>query len=81
MDDVGISVSRSCVPFDIEPAWVTSGLRIGTPAITTRGMKEEEMRTIVQLMDDAMMNREDKQKVTQIQKAVQELCVQFSIYS
>lgn len=54
LEKVGINVTRSCIPFDTQKPWVTSGIRVGSPAVTTRGMKEEDMKNIVHLIDDAL---------------------------
>jgi glycine hydroxymethyltransferase len=80
LDAVGISVSRSCVPFDTQAPWITSGIRIGTPAITTRGMKEVEMQHIVQFIDEAIMQRDNTQRVAMIKDAIAKLCKKFHIY-
>ncbi|MGE0206759.1 MAG: serine hydroxymethyltransferase [Candidatus Babeliales bacterium] len=79
LNAVGISISRSCVPFDTQPPWITSGIRIGTPAVTTRGMKEAQMEQIAQLIDDAIMHRDNQQKVAAIKKAVSDLCKAFTL--
>lgn len=74
---VGISLSRSCIPFDPEPAWTTSGIRIGTPAVTTRGMKEREMQLIAQLIHDAFTHRNNEAHLKNIAHEVKKLCAQF----
>jgi glycine hydroxymethyltransferase len=61
------------VPYDTESPFVTSGIRIGTPAITTRGVKEEEIKHIVSLIDRALMNRTDANAIAQVRKEVNEL--------
>lgn len=74
----GIIISRSCVPFDTEKPWITSGIRIGTPAITTRGMKEKEALQIVAWIDDALKNHDNDAKLLAIKKEVAQLCEQFA---
>ena len=64
----------------IEPVWITSGLRIGTPAITTRGMKDAQAEQIVYLIDEALTHRDDEQKIKTIKEEVKKLCAQFPIY-
>jgi glycine hydroxymethyltransferase len=56
LEKAGITVSRSCIPFDTQKPWITSGIRIGTPAITTRGIKEEQARKIVHLIDEVIQH-------------------------
>lgn len=76
---IGITISRSCVPFDTEKPWITSGIRIGTPAITTRGMKEQEALQIVEWIDQALQNHDNDTKLAAIKVEVAKLCKQFPI--
>ena len=76
----GITVNKNMVPFDKKSPFVTSGIRVGTPAATTRGMKEEEMKKIAEMIDRAIMNSEDDQKLDDIKKEVNALCAQFPLY-
>jgi glycine hydroxymethyltransferase len=80
LEKAGIIVTKSCVPFDPEKPWITSGIRIGTPAITTRGMKEKEVHLIVEYMDEALKNHDDAIKLAQIKQEVLKLCGKFRIY-
>ncbi len=76
----GITVNKNMVPFDDKPALVTSGIRIGTPAVTTRGMKEPEMEIIGALIDEVIRNV-GKEKVYQdVNCKVKELCSKFPLY-
>lgn len=68
-----ITVNKNMVPYDTESPFVTSGIRIGTPAITTRGVKEDEIKLIVSLIDRALMNRDDANAIAQVRKEVNEL--------
>lgn len=68
-----ITVNKNMVPYDTESPFVTSGIRIGTPAITTRGVKEDEIKRIVSLIDRALMNRDDANAIAQVRKEVNEL--------
>jgi len=68
-----ITVNKNMVPYDTESPFVTSGIRIGTPAITSRGVKEEEIKAIVALVDRALMQRNDTQAIEQVRKEVNEL--------
>ena len=76
----GIAVNKNTVPFDKRGPKVTSGLRIGTPAITTRGMKEPEMTVIAQLIKRVLENPTDEDELGDIRSAVGELCGRFPIY-
>jgi len=78
LDEVRITVNKNSIPFDTEKPTITSGLRIGTPAVTTRGMKEEEMVKIAELIDLTLKDFEgNKEKVL---NGVTELCNNFPIY-
>jgi glycine hydroxymethyltransferase len=68
-----ITVNKNMVPYDTESPFVTSGIRIGTPAITTRGVKEDEIKLIVSLIDRALTNRNDANAIAQVRKDVNEL--------
>ena len=80
LESVGVMVNRNVIPGDPERPEVTSGIRIGSPAITSRGMWETEMRQIVTMMDTAMLNRENPQTLKQVSKTVQELCKKFPVH-
>jgi len=66
-----ITVNKNMVPFDKESPFVTSGIRIGTPAITTRGLKENDCIEIVELIDEVIINPEDEAKLNSIKQKVQ----------
>ncbi len=78
LDDAGISVNKNQIPFDKKDANITSGIRIGTTAITTRGMKEQEMKTIARLIDRVIQNIDDNKIYTEVKNKVSELCHHFS---
>jgi glycine hydroxymethyltransferase len=65
-----ITVNKNMVPFDTESPFVTSGIRIGTPAITSRGIKEDDIPTIVNLIDRALMNKENESEIHNIKAEV-----------
>ena len=79
LEKIGISTSRSTIPNDPNPPMNPSGLRLGTPAVTTRGMKETEMKLIADYMDIALMNAGDEEKLLELKIKVKELCERFPI--
>ena len=79
LERAGISVSRSTIPNDPNPPMRPSGVRLGTPAITTRGMKEEEVKKIVSLIDEAIKEKEDEVKINNIKEEVKNLCKRFPL--
>lgn len=81
LEKAGINVTRSCIPFDTQKPWITSGIRIGSPAVTTRGMKEIEMKEIVYLIDEALTHHENDTVLGAIKVKVYNLCVRFPIES
>ena len=75
-----ITLNKNMVPFDDKSAFVTSGIRIGTPAITTRGLKETDMQFIVNMVDNVLMNADDENVISTVRKQVNEFMGQFSLY-
>ena len=81
LEKAGITVSRSCIPNDPQKPWITSGIRIGTPAITTRGIiKGEEIQEISQLIDDVIKNHENEMLLKTIKEQVNIFCGKYPIY-
>jgi glycine hydroxymethyltransferase len=80
LHDAGITVNKNAIPFDTNPPMKPSGIRIGTPALTTRGMREPEMRQIGKWIGDALHNRADKTVLERIRRQVLELAEQFPLY-
>lgn len=78
LDSVGITLNKNSVPFDIEKPTITSGVRIGTPAVTTRGFKEKEMEKIAELINMTIIDFEGKKE--EIKKEVQKICEEFPLY-
>jgi len=76
----GITVNKNMIPFDTKSPFVTSGIRVGTAAATTRGMKENEMKIIASLINDAITNHEDENKLASIKNEVKVLCKRFPLY-
>lgn len=81
LDAVGITVNKNTIPFDPEGPFTTSGIRIGTPAMTSRGMTEDAMRTIAVLIAQALENPESEVMLAKVRKGVRELCNSFPLYS
>ncbi len=69
MDEVGITVNKNTIPFDTESPFVTSGIRIGTPAVTTRGFEEEEMKEIASIIASLLKNHEDENVKKEAQRS------------
>jgi len=80
LDQAGITVNQNMIPFDKRSPMVTSGVRLGTPAITTRGMKEEEMRLIARMIARVLEDIANEGRILEIRKEVQDLCSRFPLY-
>ncbi|GAB6065501.1 serine hydroxymethyltransferase [Aquifex pyrophilus] len=80
LERAGITVNKNAVPFDPLPPTKTSGIRIGTAALTTRGMKEEEMRKIAKWISQVLHNMDDERLINRIREEVRELCEAFPLY-
>jgi glycine hydroxymethyltransferase len=81
LGEAGITVNKNAIPYDANPPMKPSGIRIGTPALTTRGMKEPEMRIIAQWIASALENRSNPAKLARLRADVLELAGQFPLYS
>ncbi len=75
----GITTSRSCIPFDPQKPWITSGLRIGTPAVTTRGLEEDSCQVLVALIDQVLSSSHPEKSVIESARVVKSLCEQFPV--
>jgi len=80
LDEAGITVNKNMIPFDPKSPFVTSGIRIGSPAMTTRGMGVEEVKIVVDLIDQVILNHDNEEKIQLVKKQVNELCSSFPIY-
>ncbi|MCK5004283.1 MAG: serine hydroxymethyltransferase [Candidatus Aminicenantes bacterium] len=81
LDLAGITVNKNTIPFDLNPPMVSSGIRLGTPSLTTRGMKEEAMKKVAELIVEALKNTTDEAALARIKEKVKELTSEFSIYT
>ena len=81
LDRAGITVNKNAIPFDTYPIFKPGGIRIGTPAVTTRGMKEEEMLEIADLLAEALQNRADESALERVREKVRELTRRFPLPS
>ena len=80
LDKAHITLNKNTVPFDDKSPFVTSGIRIGVPAVTTRGMKEADMETIVAMVDKVLMNGDNEKTITDIKAEVKTFMQQFPLY-
>jgi glycine hydroxymethyltransferase len=81
LDKAGITVNKNTIPFETKSPFVTSGIRIGTPAVTTRGMKEKEMDVIGDFITEVLDNIDSEETQKKVKKSVRELCEKFPLYS
>ncbi|HPI41744.1 MAG TPA: serine hydroxymethyltransferase, partial [Pseudobdellovibrionaceae bacterium] len=81
LDEAGITVNKNTVPQEKRSPFVTSGIRIGTPALTTRGMKENEMKQIAHWIKEVLEHKEDQNIKTNVHNEIKKLSHKFPIYS
>ncbi len=81
LGEAGITVNKNAIPFDTNPPMRPSGIRLGTPALTTRGMKEAEMRQVGSWIAQALLNRSDAGALSKVRKQVLDLCEAFPLYA
>jgi glycine hydroxymethyltransferase len=81
LGEAGITVNKNAIPFDVNPPLKPSGIRIGSPALTTRGMKEAEMRQVGRWIAEALLQRNDAAVLKRVRKEVLELCEAFPLYA
>jgi glycine hydroxymethyltransferase len=80
LDKAHITLNKNAVPFDDKSPFVTSGIRVGVPAVTTRGMKEAHMETVVELIDKVLMNADDETVIADVKATVKTFMQQFPLY-
>jgi glycine hydroxymethyltransferase len=81
LDRAGITVNKNAIPFDTRPPTVTSGIRVGAPALTTRGMKEKEMEFIADLMHQALSAPKDEARLANLQDQVRDLTRNYPLFA
>jgi glycine hydroxymethyltransferase len=81
LDLAGITVNKNAIPFDQQPPKITSGIRLGAPAVTTRGMKESEMKVVADFIDQALTAPEDGDNLAKLGAEVKEFCRSFPLFS
>ncbi len=80
LDKAHITVNKNAVPFDDKSPFVTSGIRVGVPAITTRGMKEDDMSIVVDMLDEILMNLDNESTIAKVGNDVNSLMKKFELY-
>jgi glycine hydroxymethyltransferase len=80
LDDVGLTTNKNAIPYDTEKPWVTSGIRVGTPATTTRGFREKEMREVGDLLALTLTNIGSDATYSEVRRRVAALCDRFPVY-
>ena len=80
LDEAGITVNKNAIPYDVRKPFDPSGIRFGTPTLTSRGMKEQEMDKVAELMNDVIANHNDDAVKKRVRADVKELCARFPIY-
>lgn len=79
LEETGITVNKNPIPFDRRSPWVTSGIRLGTPALTTRGMKQGQMRTVARLINQVLSHIDNESVLNKIKQEIKELCNHFPV--
>ncbi|MBI3377401.1 MAG: serine hydroxymethyltransferase [Nitrospirae bacterium] len=80
LDEAGITVNKNSIPYDERPPAITSGMRLGTPCVTTRGMGEAEMTDIAEIIDEVLKNNSDEAKIGRLRQRAGDICKRFPIY-
>ena len=81
LDEVGITVNKNTIPYETQSPFITSGVRLGTPAVTSRGFKEEEMKEIASIIAKLLKNHEDAEVIQEAKERVAALTNKFPLYN
>jgi glycine hydroxymethyltransferase len=81
LDKAGITVNKNAVPYDIRKPFDPSGIRLGTPAITTRGLKESECKQVAEFISNVVNNHKNDDKIKEIREEVKQLCEKYPLYN
>jgi glycine hydroxymethyltransferase len=81
LDAAGITVNKNSIPWDQKPPVTTSGIRLGTPLVTTRGMKEHEMKLVGDLICEALANGHDENRLAAVRLKTRELCSKYPMFA
>ena len=79
LDRAGLTVNKNAIPFDTKPPRITSGIRLGTPVLSTRGMGPEEMARIAAMIDGVLSSPDDEKTIDSVKSDVRELCMRFPL--
>ena len=80
LERAGLTVNKNAIPFDTQSRFVTGGIRIGTPAVTTRGLKEQDMVLVADWINRAIINKDQEKELAAIRNDVQQLCSAHPLY-
>jgi glycine hydroxymethyltransferase len=80
LDEVGVTVNKNAIPYDTQSPFITSGVRIGTPAVTSRGLDTDAMREIANIIGLVLLNKDNEVALTEAREKVQALCNKFPLY-
>ena len=80
LEEVGITANKNTVPNDPQSPFVTSGIRLGTPAVTTRGFKEDDIREVARIIAEAIKNSDNAEKLQELRECSLALCKKYPIY-
>ncbi|UCG80491.1 MAG: serine hydroxymethyltransferase, partial [Desulfobacterales bacterium] len=80
LEEAGITVNKNTIPFNGRSPFVTSGIRVGTPSVTTRGMQEPEMATIAAMIVEVLNHPKDRDTLRRVRESVQDLCDRFPLF-
>src|SRR5210317_681150 len=80
LESAGLTVNKNAIPFDTQSRFVTGGIRVGTPAVTSRGLKESEMKQVADWMNRVILSRSDEHEIASVRNEVRQLCERYPLY-